>query len=95
LEETMLGWATERALRGFVCLFAGIAMGGFALAQATAPIPAPSPTTVATPAPNTAEAPPAASAVTTAPPLTQAQLDQLVAPIALYPDPLLAQILMA
>jgi hypothetical protein len=27
--------------------------------------------------------------------LTQAQLEQLVAPIALYPDPLLAQILMA
>ena len=29
------------------------------------------------------------------PPLSQAQLEQLVAPIALYPDPLLAQILMA
>ncbi|HTV90063.1 MAG TPA: DUF3300 domain-containing protein [Stellaceae bacterium] len=29
------------------------------------------------------------------PPLTAAQLDRLVAPIALYPDPLLAQILMA
>jgi hypothetical protein len=27
--------------------------------------------------------------------LTAAQLQQLVAPIALYPDPLLAQILMA
>ncbi len=30
-----------------------------------------------------------------APPLTAAQLDRLVAPIALYPDPLIAQILMA
>jgi hypothetical protein len=29
------------------------------------------------------------------PPLTAAQLDRLVAPIALYPDPLIAQILMA
>lgn len=29
------------------------------------------------------------------PPLTQAQLEQMVAPIALYPDPLLSQILMA
>jgi Protein of unknown function (DUF3300) len=33
--------------------------------------------------------------VPSAPPLTAAQLDRLVAPIALYPDPLLAQILMA
>jgi hypothetical protein len=31
----------------------------------------------------------------TTPPLTAAQLDQLVAPIALYPDSLVAQILMA
>ena len=54
--------------------------------------PAPS-TPAATPAPKGAAVPPAAPAAT--PPaqlLTQAQRDQLVAPIALYPDPLLAQI---
>jgi hypothetical protein len=39
----------------------------------------------------TAAAQPAANV----PPLTAAQLDRLVAPIALYPDPLLAQVLMA
>jgi hypothetical protein len=38
-----------------------------------------------------AAAPPAS----TAPLLDKPQLDQLVAPIALYPDPLLAQVLMA
>lgn len=40
---------------------------------------------------NTAAVPPPAQG----PALSQAQLEQLVAPIALYPDPLLAQILMA
>jgi hypothetical protein len=39
--------------------------------------------------------PPTSAAVPPAQLLLQAQLDQLVAPIALYPDPLLAQILMA
>ena len=47
-------------------------------------------------APNTAPLPPPSTGATPASPLlTQAQLAQLVAPIALYPDPLLAQILMA
>ena len=39
--------------------------------------------------------PPSPGATPASPLLTQAQLAQLVAPIALYPDPLLAQILMA
>ncbi len=39
--------------------------------------------------------PTAAPADAAAPPLTEAQLEQLVAPIALYPDALLAQVLMA
>ena len=39
-----------------------------------------------------AAAPPAAGSPA---PFTPEQLDQLVAPIALYPDPLLAQVLMA
>ncbi|MGA8755332.1 MAG: DUF3300 domain-containing protein, partial [Stellaceae bacterium] len=47
------------------------------------------------PAPNTAPVPPPPAARQSSPLLTQAQLAQLVAPIALYPDPLLAQILMA
>src|SRR5215472_6312262 len=42
-----------------------------------------------------AEAPPATPPSTPAPILQAEQLDQLLAPIALYPDPLLAQILMA
>ena len=37
----------------------------------------------------------AAQPAPSAPPLTAEQLDWLLAPIALYPDPLLAQILMA
>ena len=36
-----------------------------------------------------------AQPVPSTPPLTAAQLDRLVAPIALYPDPLLAQTMMA
>jgi hypothetical protein len=40
-------------------------------------------------------APQSAPATASAPPFTAEQLDQLVAPIALYPDPLVAQILMA
>jgi hypothetical protein len=42
-----------------------------------------------------AVAAPAQAQQSTAAPLTQAQLDQLVAPIALHPDPLLSQMLMA
>jgi hypothetical protein len=40
-------------------------------------------------------APQPAPAVPSGPALTAEQLDQLVAPIALYPDPLVAQIMMA
>ena len=65
--------------------------GGIALAQATTPIPAPSPPPAA-PAPNAAAVSPATPPAQL---LTEAQLAQLVAPIAMYPDPLLAQILMA
>ncbi len=77
--------------RGSAAFLACVAMGGVALAQGAAPIPPPS-TTAATPAANAAAEPPAIPAAQL---LTQTQLDQLVAPIALYPDPLLAQILMA
>jgi Protein of unknown function (DUF3300) len=75
------------ARRGIIASLACIGMAGAALAQDTAPIPPP--TAAALPAPSTTAAAPIAA------PLTQAQLEQLLAPIALYPDPLLAQILMA
>ena len=70
-------------------------------AEATNSVP---PQQIATvPPPVAANAPPPASTATpqptppasTAQPLSQAQLDPLVAPIALYPDPLLSQMLMA
>ena len=48
-----------------------------------------------TPAPNSATVPPPGQPQPQPLSLSQAQLEQLVAPIALYPDPLLAQILMA
>jgi Protein of unknown function (DUF3300) len=49
-----------------------------------------------TPVPNTAPVPPPSPGALPSPPIaTQTQLARLVAPIALYPDPLLAQILMA
>src|SRR5215475_11379419 len=52
------------------------------LAQAPAPAPAPAPATAPAPAPDQ-------------PLLKAEELDQLVAPIALHPDPLLSQVLMA
>ena len=59
---------------------------GLAL-SAGATAPAPAPANVATAAP--------AAALAKDPVFTQEQLDQMLAPIALYPDPLLAQVLMA
>ncbi len=58
-------------------------LGGLPARAQDQPAPA---ADAAAPAPADSEAPP---------PLTEAQLEQLVAPIALYPDSLLAQILMA
>ena len=85
-EETMLGLAKRISRRGIAASLACITLSGVAVAQDMQPTPAPS-TRAAMPAPNTAAVPPAAPAAM--PPvqqLTQAQLDQLVAPIALYPD---------
>jgi hypothetical protein len=73
-------------------------LSGFALAQAPAqPAPLPWTTPPGTPA---AAAPagaaaPAAQASADVPAFSQQELDQLLAPIALYPDALLAQVLMA
>jgi Protein of unknown function (DUF3300) len=49
----------------------------------------------ATPQPATAPPATTASSGTAAPAFTSEQLEQVAAPIALYPDPLLAQVLMA
>ena len=64
---------------------------------AEAPATAPPAATMAIPGSETptAEAPPAPPPPVSAPTLRAEQLDQLLAPIALYPDALLAQILMA
>jgi hypothetical protein len=86
----MLGGRVRFARRRFAACLAGIATGGIALAGDMPPVAAPSATPPASVA-RSAAAPPAPAA----PQLSEAQLDQLVAPIALYPDPLLAQILMA
>jgi hypothetical protein len=61
-------------------------------APATAPVPGAETPGAETPA---AETPPAAPPSAIAPSLRAEQLDQLLAPIALYPDALLAQMLMA
>jgi len=64
---------------------------GLLLAQGTPPAPAPA----SPPATPPATAKPAAAAEPEETKLPPAQLDSLVAPIALYPDPLLAQTLVA
>jgi hypothetical protein len=78
-----------RASRFLVRLFALMLSASVAFAQSSVPPPPPGPP----PAP-----PPDAVSATTAPQppeFTQEQLDQMLAPIALYPDALLSQILMA
>jgi Protein of unknown function (DUF3300) len=100
-EETMLGWTVRIARRGLAAGLACITLSGIALTQDMV-VPSPNravtaPSAAAAPAP-TAPAVPAPGAPATtpaAPRLNEAQLEQLVAPIALSPDPLLAQILMA
>jgi hypothetical protein len=101
----MLGWTIEITRQRLAITLACIATGGAALAQDMPPMPPPAPpapaataapsTISVSPAPNASAVPPISVATPTAPQLTEAQLDQLIAPIALYPDPLLAQVLMA
>jgi hypothetical protein len=88
--ETMTGL---RAGAHCAALAALLVCGGAARAQDMPPVPAPlSPA----PAPNPAPSAPAPAKLITIPQkLSGVQLDQLVAPIALYPDPLLGQVLMA
>jgi hypothetical protein len=66
--------------------------------QTAEPVPVPAPVApVAQPAPVATATPPAAApvAAVATPTFTTAQLDQWVAPIALYPDSLMSQVLMA
>lgn len=61
-----------------------------------APVPAPVPVqTAPAPVATPPQAPTAAAAPDAKPTFTTAQIDQWVAPIALFPDPLLSQVLMA
>ena len=69
-------------------LFLGGSLGAVQAADAPAAVPAPASAAPATPA-----AP--ATAPAKDPVFNEEQLDQMIAPIALYPDPLLAQLLMA
>ena len=87
----MFDWTITVFRCGIIASLLCMALHGVASAQSTVPLP-PASATPVTPAPSPAVVPPAASPT---PLLTNAQLAQLVAPIALYPDPLLAQILMA
>ena len=86
----MLTWVIGKPWRGFVAFIGCMVTAGVGFAQDMPPTPELS--AAAAPPSNTAAVPPAPPA---APLLPEAQLQQLVAPIALYPDPLLAQILMA
>src|ERR1700751_2062368 len=91
----MLGRIIGISRRGIAACLACTAISGAALAQDASPTPAPSTLTTPPPVDPTAAPPPSPAATPPAPLLTQGQLDQLLAPVALYPDPLLAQILMA
>src|SRR5262249_31799412 len=90
-EDVMLGATVRIAWRKLAACLAGFVLGAVALAGDTLPSVPPTP---AAPAANAAM-PTGIPAPQPAPSLSEARLDQLVAPIALYPDPLLAQILMA
>jgi hypothetical protein len=104
----MFGVRVSRGLR-LATLTAVCALAGAAAAQDMPPTPV-SPTPVSPTPTNTPAAPPVLQAEATPPPatppvlgpvapaanpLSKAQLEQLVAPVALYPDPLLSQVLMA
>jgi hypothetical protein len=91
----MLGWKGDT----YAVLAAALICGAIGTARAqdmpAMPGPAPAPSV---PAPKTATPPSTVMATPASPAtakLSQAQLDRLVAPIALYPDPLLAPVLMA
>src|SRR6185295_19184410 len=78
-----------------VALLAFSTLAVFACQAAPKPTPTPEPTPAAQPAPAAQSTPAAQEAAQEPPPISADQLDSLVAPIALYPDPLLSQVLVA
>ncbi|MEW7313638.1 DUF3300 domain-containing protein [Buttiauxella gaviniae] len=80
-----------------VCSAGILALSGilFVKSQTAEPTPASQPAPTAQPAPATPQAAVPVPTSAVAPSFTTAQLDQWVAPVALYPDSLLSQVLMA
>src|SRR6185295_4658201 len=78
-----------------VALLAFSTLAVFACQAAPKPTPTPEPTPAAQPAPAAQSTPAAQEAAQEPPPISADQLESLVAPIALYPDPLLSQVLVA
>ncbi len=103
----MPGWKKQVICAAIAAAFICAAAGGAAIAQDLPPSTAPAAPTTSAPAPPAepatqppqAATQPAPAQPAPAQPATQtfsnAQIDQLVAPIALYPDPLLSHLLMA
>lgn len=89
--ETMKPIASPSAIHGqrFHAIAAALAIATFFLGSRSAPAQTPTPAPPSAP-PSATVAPPAE-----APKIPNDQLDSLVAPIALYPDPLLSQTLVA
>src|SRR5262245_40244248 len=91
------GWIPKRPLRSLVIALAMLlAVPPFPLPRAQQPPPPQAPQTAPPQAPQAAQAPAAeGEAATDAPPFKPEELEQIVAPIALFPDALVAQTLMA
>src|SRR5262249_6279624 len=93
------GWIPKRPIRSLVIALAILlAVPPFPLPRAQQPPPPQAPPTQTAP-PQTQQAAqasaPEGEAPTDAPPFKPEELEQIVAPIALYPDPLVAQTMMA
>src|ERR1700684_2054537 len=82
-----------RAPRFVIRFFVLMLSASIAFAQTGVPPPPPGPAPAPPPDAVSPAVPP--SAAPQPPAFSQEQLDQMLAPIALYPDPLLSQILMA
>jgi hypothetical protein len=77
----------------YVCALSGALLLAGSCSREPPPAPTPAPPAATTAAPTTPPAPAAAPAKDAV--FGREQLDQMLAPVALYPDPLLAQVLMA
>jgi hypothetical protein len=87
VQPPLEGWNVHRTPLtrplGPLLLLSAVCVTAYAAAQGDAPLAAPS------------QAPPSGGSAPAGAPLKPEQLEALVAPVALYPDPLLAQVLMA